>query len=126
MDIKAISGTQASINMNSQNVEALDKKQIQKVQQEDQQNQTKQIQDQQEVKNIPQDVLKKAVENMNKKFEMLNSQLKVEVDEDTGIRVVKIVDKETKEVVRQIPPEVMLKIAKYLDEVAGLLFNEKV
>ncbi|WP_457636326.1 flagellar protein FlaG [Persephonella sp.] len=126
MDIKAISGTQASINMNSQNVEALDKKQIQKVQQEDQQNQTKQIQDQQEVKNIPQDVLKKAVENMNKKFEMLNSQLKVEVDEDTGIRVIKIVDKETKEVVRQIPPEVMLKIAKYLDEVAGLLFNEKV
>ncbi len=126
MDIKAISGTQASINMNSQNVEALDRKQIQKVQQEDQQNQTKQIQDQQEVKNIPQDVLKKAVENMNKKFEMLNSQLKVEVDEDTGIRVVKIVDKETKEVVRQIPPEVMLKIAKYLDEVAGLLFNEKV
>ncbi|WP_293445187.1 flagellar protein FlaG [Persephonella sp.] len=126
MDIKAISGTQASINMNSQNVEALDKKQIQKVQQEDQQNQTKQVQDQQEVKNIPQDVLKKAVENMNKKFEMLNSQLKVEVDEDTGIRVIKIVDKETKEVVRQIPPEVMLKIAKYLDEVAGLLFNEKV
>ncbi|WP_456464748.1 flagellar protein FlaG [Persephonella sp.] len=126
MDIKAISGTQASINMNSQNVEALDRKQIQKVQQEDQQNQTKQIQDQQEVKNIPQDVLKKAVENMNKKFEMLNSQLKVEVDEDTGIRVIKIVDKETKEVVRQIPPEVMLKIAKYLDEVAGLLFNEKV
>jgi len=126
MDIKAISGTQASINMNSQNVEALDKKQIQKVQQENQQNQTKQIQDQQGIKDIPQDVLKKAVENMNRKFEMLNSQLKVEVDEDTGIRVVKIVDKETKEVVRQIPPEVMLKIAKYLDEVAGLLFNEKV
>ncbi|WP_457642017.1 flagellar protein FlaG [Persephonella sp.] len=126
MDIKAISGTQASINMNSQNVEALDKKQIQKVQQEDQQNQTKQIQDQQGLKDIPQDMLKKAVENMNKKFEMLNSQLKVEVDEDTGIRVIKIVDKGTKEVVRQIPPEVMLKIAKYLDEVAGLLFNEKV
>ena len=126
MDIKAISGTQASINMNSQNVEALDKKQIQKVQQEDQQNQKKQIQDQQGLKDIPQDMLKKAVENMNKKFEMLNSQLKVEVDEDTGIRVIKIVDKGTKEVVRQIPPEVMLKIAKYLDEVAGLLFNEKV
>jgi len=85
MDIKAISGTQASINMNSQNVEALDKKQIQKVQQENQQNQTKQIQDQQGIKDIPQDVLKKAVENMNRKFEMLNSQLKVEVDEDTGM-----------------------------------------
>ncbi|WP_457626272.1 flagellar protein FlaG [Persephonella sp.] len=126
MDIKAISGTQASINMNSQNVEALDKKQVQKVQQDQQNDQTRKIENQQEVKNIPQDILKKSIEDLNKKFEMLNSQLKVEVDEDTGIRVIKIVDKETKEVIRQIPPEVMLKIAKYLDEVAGLLFNEKV
>ncbi|WP_051654731.1 flagellar protein FlaG [Persephonella sp. IF05-L8] len=119
MDIKAISGTQASINMNSQNIEALDRKQINKVQ-ENQSNL-------QEIKKeIPEDILKKAAEDLNKKFEMLNSQLKVEFDEDTGIKVVKIVDRETKEVVRQIPPEVMLKIAKYLDEVAGLLFNEKV
>ncbi|WP_456400148.1 flagellar protein FlaG [Persephonella sp.] len=124
MDIKAISGTQASINMNSQNVEALDNKQIQRTQQE--KDQTQNIQEQQEMKNIPQEVLKKTVDNLNKKLEMLNSQLKVETDEDTGIRVIKIVDKESKEVIRQIPPEVMLKIAKYLDEVAGLLFNEKV
>ncbi|SNZ03750.1 flagellar protein FlaG [Persephonella hydrogeniphila] len=126
MDIKAISGTQASINMNSQNVEALDKKQVQKVQQDQQKDQTQKIENQQEAKNVPPEVLKKSIEDLNKKFEMLNSQLKVEVDEDTGIRVIKIVDKETKEVIRQIPPEVMLKIAKYLDEVAGLLFNEKV
>jgi len=120
MDIKVISGTQASVNMNSQNVEALDKKQLQKSQQE-------QIQKkQQESMELPQDVLNKAVEDLNKKFEMLNSQLKVETDEDTGMRVIKIVDKETNQVIRQIPPEVMLKIAKYLDEVAGLLFNEKV
>jgi len=123
MDIKAISGTQASINMNSQNVEALDKQQSQRVQQE--QNQ-QQVQKQQDWQAVPQEVLREAVNNLNKKLEMLNSQLKVETDEDTGIRVVKIVDKETKEVIRQIPPEVMLKIAKYLDEVAGLLFNERV
>ena len=56
---------------------------------------------------------------------MLNSQLKIETDEDTGIQVVKIVDSETKEVIRQLPPDVVLKIAKYIDEVTGLLFNEK-
>ncbi|WP_457639917.1 flagellar protein FlaG [Persephonella sp.] len=122
MDIKAVSGTQAGVNMNSQNVEALDRAQVQKVQQQQNSQQVKDKQQQQ----IPEEVLKNAVENLNKKLEMLNSQLKVETDEDTGIRVIKIVDKETNEVIRQIPPEVMLKIAKYLDEVAGLLFNEKV
>ncbi|WP_457624483.1 flagellar protein FlaG [Persephonella sp.] len=123
MDIKAISGTQASVNMNSQNVEALDRKQAQRVQQEQSQ---QQIQKQEQQQAVPQEVLKEAINNLNKKLEMLNSQLKVETDEDTGMRVIKIVDKETNEVIRQIPPEVMLKIAKYLDEVAGLLFNEKV
>jgi len=122
MDIKAISGTQASVNMNSQNVEALNRKDQQEVQQNEQNNQN---QKQESVENIPPKVLKTAVENLNKKLQMLNSQLKVETDEDTGIRVIKIIDKETDEVIRQIPPEVMLKIAKYLDEVTGLLFNEK-
>ncbi len=119
MDIKAISSTQASVNMNAQNVEALDKVQSQKVQNQ----QTNQIQQQNE---IPVEVIKQSVENLNKKLDMLNSQLKVEFDRDTGIKVIKVIDKETKDVIRQIPPEVILKIAKYLDEVTGLLFNEKV
>jgi len=123
MDVKAVSGTQASVNMNSQNVEALDKRQAQRVQQEQFQ---QQVQKPQEPEVIPQEVLKDAISNLNKKLEMLNSQLKVETDEDTGARVIKIVDKETDEVIRQIPPEVILRIAKYLDEVAGLLFSEKV
>ena len=120
MDVKAITGNQASISMNAQNVEALDKAQVQKVQKQE----TEQIQQQQ--RDIPVEVIKQSVENLNKKLDMLNSQLKVEFDEDTGIKVIKIVDKETKDVIRQIPPEVILKIAKYLDEVTGLLFNEKV
>ncbi|NPA12488.1 MAG: flagellar protein FlaG [Aquificae bacterium] len=121
MDIKAISSTNASVNMNSQNIDALNKDQIQKVQQQDQ---NKQIQNNQQ--EISPEVLKQALEDLNKKLDMLNSQLKVETDDETGIRVIKIVDKETNEVIRQIPPEVMLKIAKYMDEIAGLLFNEKV
>jgi flagellar protein FlaG len=48
------------------------------------------------------------------------------VDKETEEIVVKVIDKETKEVIRQIPPEYLLKIAKYLDEIAGILYNEKV
>ncbi|MDQ7055145.1 MAG: flagellar protein FlaG [Persephonella sp.] len=124
MDVKAITGTQAGINMNAQNVDALDKTQMQKLQTQ-KQAQKEQLQAE-NIKDVPQEVIKQAVENLNKKLDMLNSQLKVEFDKDTGIKVIKIVDKDTKEVIRQIPPEVILKIAKYLDEVTGLLFSEKV
>jgi len=123
MDIKAISGTQPSINMNSQNVEAINRKQASKIQEKHQTgNKAKEVQ----AEKITPEVLKKAIENLNKKLSMLNSQLKIETDNDTGIRVIKVIDKETQKVIRQIPPETVLKIAKYIDEVAGLIFNEKV
>jgi flagellar protein FlaG len=75
-------------------------------------------------KNI--DFLKKIIEDLKKKLSMLNTQLEIKVDKETEEIVVKVIDKETKEVIRQIPPEYLLKIAKYLDEIAGILYNEKV
>ncbi len=120
MDIKSIQN-QALSSMNSQNIEIQKAKSgntpIEKQVQKEQENQYKQIKSED---------LIKAANELNKKFEMINSQLKIEIDKDTGITVAKIIDKETKEVIRQIPPEVVLKIAKYLDELTGLLFNEKV
>jgi flagellar protein FlaG len=56
---------------------------------------------------------------------MLNTQLQIKIDKDTDITVVKVVDKQTNKVIRQIHPEYVLKIAKYLDEITGLLLREK-
>ena len=120
MDVKAVQ-SQALTSMNSQNIE------IQKAQQDKslqkQQIEQKNGEQQAQMRNISENELKKAAEELNKKFDMLNSQLKIEIDKDTGIKVAKIIDKETNEVIRQIPPEAVLKIAKYLDEITGLLFE---
>lgn len=121
MEVK-LGQSQALTNMNSQNIE------LQRV---SQQNQLEKIQKETQDKlqgkeQITPEKLNQAVNDLNKKLDMLNSQLRIEVDEDTGIQVVKIVDKDTKEVVRQIPPEAVLKVAKYLNEIAGLLFDTKV
>jgi flagellar protein FlaG len=56
---------------------------------------------------------------------MLNTQLQIKIDKDTDMIVIKVIDKETKKVIRQIPPEYVLKIAKYLDEITGILYNGK-
>lgn len=51
--------------------------------------------------------------------------LKFSVDEDTGKTVVKIVDTQTQEVIRQIPSEEAISIARTLDKIQGLLLNGK-
>ncbi|HIE58960.1 MAG TPA: flagellar protein FlaG [Hydrogenothermaceae bacterium] len=120
MEIK-LGQSQALTNMNSQNVE------LQRVIQENKQKvNNQQNQNQQTIEEVTPEKINDAINDLNKKLELLNSQLRIETDEDTGIQVIKIVDKDTKEVIRQIPPEAVLKVAKYLNEVAGLLFDSKV
>ncbi|WP_187646976.1 flagellar protein FlaG [Nitrosophilus labii] len=123
MDVKAVNSTSAALQMQSQNVE--NQKEIQNQNRE--QNQQKDLKEMFETlePKMQEDIIKKSIDELNKKMSMLNSQLKIEMDEDTGIQVVKIIDSESKEVIRQLPPDVVLKIAKYIDEVTGLLFNEK-
>jgi len=46
-------------------------------------------------------------------------------DEETGRTVVKVVDTATDTVIRQIPNEEAIAIAKSIDKMQGLLFNHK-
>ena len=125
MDVKAISMTQAALDMHSANMETQKKTQLEQdgalAQQKNQD---------QSIRNLDQKyqdkLIKETAEKLNKKFELFDSSLKIEFDKDTGIKVVKIIDNETKQVIRQIPPETMLKIAKYIDEITGLLFDKKI
>ena len=47
------------------------------------------------------------------------------IDEDSHRTVVKVVDQETKELIRQMPSAEALEISKALDRVQGLLINQK-
>lgn len=72
----------------------------------------------------PQEV-KESVEKINKTVQAMARNLQFTVDESTQMNVVKVVDVETKDVIRQIPSEEVLAIAKALDKLQGLLFKEK-
>jgi flagellar protein FlaG len=53
----------------------------------------------------------------------IRSELDFSVDEDTGKTVVRVVEKQTGTVIRQIPSKEMLEIAKALDRLQGLLVS---
>ena len=52
--------------------------------------------------------------------------LQFSVHETTGRTVVRVVDKETDRLIREIPPEEFLNLAAKLDEMIGIIFDKKV
>jgi len=70
--------------------------------------------------------LKNVVDNINKTLSQANRNLEFSVDESTKRQVVKLVDKETGDVVRQFPSEEMLAISRSIDEMQqGSLLKQK-
>ena len=53
-----------------------------------------------------------------------NRRLSFFVDDETGKQGVRVIDAQTEEVVKQIPPEEILEIAKRLKEQLGILLDE--
>lgn len=67
--------------------------------------------------------IKKAVETMNKK--MSHSEAVFGIHEGTNRVTIKIVDKDTKEVIKELPPEKTLDMIAKVWEMAGILVDEK-
>ena len=67
--------------------------------------------------------VRKAVEALNKK--MGNSEAVFGFHEDTNRVTIKIVDKSTKEVIKELPPEKTLDMIARVWEMAGILIDER-
>jgi uncharacterized FlaG/YvyC family protein len=58
-------------------------------------------------------------------FNPATSELSIGVDKEADIIVVKLVNSETKEVIRQIPPEEMLRLAARMKELEKTFLDER-
>ena len=67
--------------------------------------------------------IKKAVEEINKKAK--NSSAVFGIHEGTNRVTIKLVDKQTKEVIKELPPEKTLDMISRVWEMAGLMVDEK-
>lgn len=81
---------------------------------------TNQSQDQQTTN----EQIKKAVEQLNKKMS-INSEAIFGIHEATNRVTIKIVDKNTKETIKELPPEKTLDMIAKVWELAGILVDEK-
>lgn len=69
--------------------------------------------------------LQDAVDKVSKAVSGYSRELQFSIDQDLHTPVVKVIDSQTQQLIRQIPSEEMLNIAKDLDKVLGVLLEQK-
>jgi len=69
--------------------------------------------------------LNSAVEKLNQSMTASSQDLQFSVDEDSKKTVVKLIDRTTHEVLRQMPTKEALEIAKSLDKAMGKLIDQR-
>lgn len=69
------------------------------------------------------EMIKKSIEKLSKKMD--NTECLFGIHEKTNRVTIKIVDKETREIVKEYPPEKTLELIAKAWEIAGILVDEK-
>jgi flagellar protein FlaG len=67
-----------------------------------------------------------AVQEINHSLKMLSTTLHFEVDQGSGETVVKVIDRDNGDVLRQIPSEATIQIARSLDKLIGHLIDHSI
>ncbi|OQC24905.1 MAG: flagellar protein FlaG [Deltaproteobacteria bacterium ADurb.Bin072] len=63
---------------------------------------------------------------MNTQLNIMNRSIQFSIDESSRDIVVRVVDKDTGEVIREVPPESIQKLREKMAELTGLLVEEEV
>lgn len=69
--------------------------------------------------------VEQTVESLNDAMRLLERGINFEVDRKVDRTIIRVVDKETDEVIKQIPSEDLLKVIEHLQEMQHLLFDDK-
>ncbi|MDR1839945.1 MAG: flagellar protein FlaG [Treponema sp.] len=73
---------------------------------------------------IKHEAITSTAEDLHRMRLVFNRKLQFEVDHNSNQVIVKVIDKETDKVIKELPPEELQRLHKYLKEAIGLLFDE--
>jgi flagellar protein FlaG len=66
-----------------------------------------------------------AIKKLNETVKLYKGDLQFTVDDDTQMQIVKVVDKSSKEVIRQIPSPEVIRIAKAIEDFRSILLHDE-
>ncbi len=71
-------------------------------------------------------ILKEAIDYANDKLKVIKKEFSYSVHEKLNRVMVKVIDSETKEVIKEIPPEKIMDIIAKIEELSGLLYDKTI
>jgi flagellar protein FlaG len=66
-----------------------------------------------------------AIKKLNDTVKLYKGDLQFSVDDDTQMQIVKVVDRSSKEVIRQIPSPEVIRIAKAIEDFRSILLHDE-
>ncbi len=71
-------------------------------------------------------VIDDTVERLNEIVQTVERNLQFSIDKQSGDAIIKVIDKKTQEVIRQIPSEEVMAIRNNIEELKGIIFSAEV
>ena len=75
-------------------------------------------------KSLSPDQIDGLVKELNEAMKVINTAISFSVDKATGKTVITVTDADTKQVIRQIPSEEMMRVAERISQLLGVLFDK--
>jgi len=69
--------------------------------------------------------IKEALDKISSIANSYNRKIRIEVDKDLDIMIVKVIDGDTDQVIRQIPAEELVELSRHAKDQKGLLINKE-
>ena len=85
----------------------------------------RQTQKAQETQRVNDEDIRRIMEEIKRKFDMLSKYLRIDIDQDLEIPVAKIIERETNKIIRQIPPDYLLDLMKKIDQMLEILVKKE-
>jgi len=77
-------------------------------------------------KKLSVDEIESIINELNRFIQIFNTKITFEIDKETKKTVLKIINAQSNEIIRQIPPEELLEISRKISELLGLIINVRV
>ena len=68
---------------------------------------------------------KGAIKSVNELVSSINNKVAFSIDEESQQRIIKVFDRDTGDIIRQIPKEDMVRLLVKLKEIQGIIFHKK-
>jgi flagellar protein FlaG len=78
------------------------------------------------LQDVSREEVEQAADEISSFVQNIQRNLNFSVHDDTGKPVIKVTDRETDEVIRQIPTEEVLQLQRFINDASGVLFKAKV